>query len=83
MADPVRVRRRLPNERSQEIFLRSVNLQMAFRFFDRKERFSVELAMNTLNVAQKAVLGALALLTIAAPAFLILAAVFAKLIEMN
>jgi hypothetical protein len=56
---------------------------MAFRFFVRKERFSVELAMNTVNAAQKAVLVALALLTIAAPAFLILAAVFAKLIEMN
>ena len=67
----------------KRFFLRSVNLQMAFRFFDRKERFSVELAMNTVNAAQKAVLVALAILTIAAPAFLILAAVFAKLIEMN
>ena len=39
--------------------------------------------MNTLNAAQKAVLGALALVTIAAPALLILTAVFAKLIAMN
>ena len=39
--------------------------------------------MNTINAPQKAVLVALAILTIAAPAFLILAAVFAKLIEMN
>ncbi len=39
--------------------------------------------MNTLNAAQKAVLVALALVTIAAPALLILAAVFAKLVEMN